>query len=61
VVPRYFYVYKTLPLADISTFQKDDYDPAALDTFIQNILVTKNKPIQQGNKRPSLPLSQGIL
>lgn len=59
IVPRFFYIYKTFPLVDISYFSTWEYEIKALDNFLQNIILAKKDlgPNNEQKKNKILPLT----
>ncbi|MBU0626463.1 hypothetical protein KKG31_04005 [Patescibacteria group bacterium] len=61
ILPKFFSIYKTLPLQDISYFAQETYNSKELDTFIQNILLAKRENNEKQNANIQLPLKETLV
>ena len=61
ILPRFFYIQKTVPLQDIAYFSKSDYETRELDYFIQNVLLAKVETNQRQEANTQLPIKGTII
>lgn len=61
VVPRYFYMYNTIPVKALSYFSGGTYDTSELENFINIFVFTKKITVNKWFTRVQLPLSVTIM
>ena len=61
VAPRYFYMYKTLPIQPISYFSGGTYELSELENFINAFVFTKRITVSQPFERTPLSLSTSLI
>ena len=61
VVPRYFYVYATLPVKQISYFSGNTYELGELENFVNNVVFTKKITVKKSLNRSQLPLNISLV
>jgi len=60
VVPRYFYMYNTIPVKQLSYFSGGNYDTSELENFVNTFVFTKKIAITKSFNRVQLPLSKTL-
>jgi len=61
VLPRYFYVFGTIPVKHIDYFSSEDYDINELEHFVHTFIFTKRFTITKPFTRVYLPLTENII
>lgn len=61
VVPRYFYIYSTIPVKPLSYFSGSTYDIIELENFINAFVFTKKITIANSFTRTQLPISKSLV
>lgn len=61
VVPRYFYMYNTIPIKEASYFSESTYDTSELENFVNNFVFTKKISITKAFTRVQLPLTATLV
>ncbi|MFA5747855.1 MAG: hypothetical protein WC872_01955 [Candidatus Absconditabacterales bacterium] len=61
IIPKYFSIYKTLPLKNISYFEQSDYDVKEIENTVKNLVFTSKKNWTNNIKKISFPLDNNIL
>lgn len=61
VVPRYFYMYTTIPVKALSYFSGGTYDISELENFLNIFVFTKKITVSKWFTRVQLPLSSTII
>ena len=61
VIPRYFYMYNTIPIQPLSYFSGNTYDVAELENFVNNFVFTKKITITKSFTRVQLPLAKSLV
>jgi len=61
IVPRYFYMYNTLPVKQLSYFSGGNYDTSELENFINIFVFTKKITVAKSFTRVQLPLSKTLV
>ena len=61
VIPRYFYMYNTIPIQPLSYFSGNTYDVAELENFVNNFVFTKKITITKSFTRVQLPLTKSLV
>ena len=61
IVPRYFYIYNTIPVKPENYFSGNNYDISELETFINTFVFTKKISIDKSFARVQLPLSKTLV
>ena len=56
VIPRYFYMYNTIPVKQLSYFSGADYDINELENFVDTFVFTKKITVTQSFNRTQIPL-----
>ncbi|MCX6823944.1 MAG: hypothetical protein NT085_02360 [candidate division SR1 bacterium] len=60
-VPRYFYMYNTIPVKQLSYFSGGTYDINELENFVNTFIFTKKITITKSFTRVQLPLSKTLV
>lgn len=61
VVPRYFYIYSTLPVKSIAYFSGWTYDPSELENFVNTFVFTKKITVGKPFARIQLPVVETLI
>ena len=61
VVPRYFYMYRTIPVKQMSYFSGSAYDTSELENFVNTFVFTKRITITKPFTRVQLPLFETLI
>ncbi|EKD24766.1 MAG: hypothetical protein ACD_80C00162G0001, partial [uncultured bacterium (gcode 4)] len=61
VVPKYFYMYNTLPVKPMSYFSGGKYDTSELENFVNIFVFTKKISVNKPFTRVQLPLSKTLM
>lgn len=61
ILPKYFYVYDTIPIKNIEYFSWGEYALEELENFIHNVIFTKKFTISKPFTRVHLPLTESLV
>lgn len=61
IIPRYFYMYNTIPIKPLSYFSGGKYDTNELENFINTFIFTKKISTTKLFTRVQLPITEGIV
>lgn len=61
IIPRYFYMYNTIPVKQLSYFSGGDYDTSELENFVNTFIFTKKITVTKWFTRVQLPLSETLV
>lgn len=61
VIPRYFYIYNTIPVKPLEYFSGDTYDINELENFVNTFVFTKKMSVSKWFTRVQLPLSKSLI
>lgn len=61
IVPRYFYIYNTIPIQQADYFSGGNYDISELENFVNNFVFTQKITITTSFTRVQLPLSKTLI
>ncbi|MFA7298770.1 MAG: hypothetical protein WC010_03955 [Candidatus Absconditabacterales bacterium] len=61
VVPKYFYMYNTLPVKQLSYFSGGTYDTSELENFLNIFVFTKKITVAKSFNRVQLPLGKTLI
>lgn len=60
-MPRYFYIYNTIPIQQADYFSGGNYDISELENFVNNFVFTQKITIITSFTRVQLPLSKTLI